>query len=254
MSDSVLYEVNNGVGVITLNRPDSRNALNFDMRCGLVEVWKEAEADRSSSVIVLTGAGKTFSGGHDLKEQLTPAQKAIDPGSPPIYSGLRNLTKPAIAAINGPCLAQGAALALLCDIRIASTTSVFGWPQVTRGLSSVSGPTLFARYVPWNIAMEYLLTGKMLPPAEALRWGIINNVVEPDDLMKVVLEIAETIAGNAPLAVKAVKEAARLTASLDPDEAFQVAWLIRERVYQTEDAKEGRRSFAEKRAPVWQGQ
>lgn len=250
---TVEYRTENGIGFVTLNRPEQKNALNFDMRMALVETWARVEQDAEARVVLLTGAGNTFSAGHDLKERLTSEQEAIDPGSPKVYSGLRTLTKPVIVAINGPCLAQGAALALLADIRIASQTTIFGWPQVTRGLSSVSGPTMLARMVPWNIAMEYLLTGKVLPLDEALRWGLVNQIVPDDELQRTALELAQKIVANAPLSLKAIKEAALLTADMDQDNAFKVAWLIRQRVYRTEDANEGKLSFAEKRMPIWRG-
>jgi crotonobetainyl-CoA hydratase len=207
---------------------------------------------------VLTGAGeRAFSAGADLK--------ALSAGSRPMtarggFAGFvqRTLAKPVIAAVNGLAYGGGTEIALACDLIVAAETAAFALPEVKRGLAagSAGGLLRMPRQVPLKIAMELALTGEPLSAREAERWGLVNRVVEPSRLLAVALELAESIANNAPLAVQASK--AIIYRALDaPLTAAPTAWDAAlgpaRRVSESEDAKEGPRAFAEKRAPVWKG-
>jgi enoyl-CoA hydratase len=218
------------------------------MRGELHEAFSDVRDNDDVWVAVITGAGGLFSAGHDLTESLE--------GSPTVdelYALQQQQRKPLIAAIAGACLAQGAGIALTCDIRIADETAFFGWPQVKRGIASVSGPTMLARRIPLNLAMEYLLTGDTIDAATAARIALVNRVVPAGEAVAEALAVAARIAANAPLAVRAMKDAVVRTLPLPTLEAFRVATEILTELEATEDAHEGMRAFAEKRQPVWQG-
>lgn len=246
-------EVHDRVALVTLDRPDQMNAQNLEMRKALVEAWDRIDNDPDIWLAVVTGAGKAFSAGHDLKEKLTPEQDADDPGTAGVYGGLMGIEKPTIAAINGFCLAQGAGIAFLCDIRICAEHVEFGWPQVKRGIGSVSGPAILSRMVPQNIAFEYLFTGEFFTAKEALEFNMVNRVVPAERVLDDAMEVAAKIQKNAPLALRAIKRATLLTKNMAQPEAFEVGEAIVKNVNQTADAEEGKTAFAEKREPVWQG-
>jgi enoyl-CoA hydratase len=242
------YEVGNRVAQVVLNRPDKRNAINRQMRAELFAVLEDVRDNDDVWAAVISGAGGVFSSGHDLSESLE--------GSPTVdelYALQADQRKPLIAAISGACLAQGAGIALSCDIRIADETAVFGWPQVRRGIASISGPTMLARRVPLNVAMEYLLTGNAIDAATAARIFLVNRVVPAGGALDAGLEIAARIAANAPLAVRSMKEAVLRTLPLPQNDAFRLAAELLAELEQTEDAREGSRAFLEKREPVWTG-
>jgi enoyl-CoA hydratase/carnithine racemase len=158
-----------------------------------------------------------------------------------------------IAAINGTCLAQGAGVALLCDIRVAAEHVRFGWPQVKRGIGSVSGPTILARMVPHTVAFEYLFTGEFFSAEKALELHLVNRVVPAEKVMTTVEEIAAQVLKNAPIALRAMKQATVLTETLSQQNAFEVAYGMLNIANSTRDAAEGKLAFAEKREPVWEG-
>lgn len=247
------FEVHDRVALVTLNRPDQMNAQNLEMRKALVDAWERIDNDPDIWLAVVTGAGKAFSAGHDLKEKLTPEQDADDPGTAGVYGGLMAIEKPTIAAINGFCLAQGAGIAFLCDIRVCAEHVEFGWPQVKRGIGSVSGPAILSRMVPQNIAFEYLFTGEFFTAKEALEFNMVNRVLPAERVLEDAMDIAAKIQKNAPLALRAIKRATLLTKNMAQAEAFEVGEAIVKNVNQTEDAVEGKAAFAEKRDPVWQG-
>src|SRR5215212_11806148 len=174
----VIYEVRDRIARITMNRPDKLNAINNEMRAELFEAFEDAERNPDAWLVIITGTGRSFSVGHDL---VSMASRAIPGGAPgerttdDLYLYLSQFYKPIIAAINGLCLAQGGGLALLSDIRIAADTAQFGWPQVKRGISSMSGPTLLAKRLPFNIAMQLLMTGEPLSAPDALRHNLVNE-------------------------------------------------------------------------------
>lgn len=247
------YEVRDHVAFLTLNRPDQMNAQNLEMRCALVEAFQRVDLDPDVWVVVITGRGRAFSAGHDLKETLTPEQEASDPGTANVYRSLQAIRKPTLAAINGFCLAQGAGLALLTDIRVASKEAEFGWPQVKRGISSVSGPTLLARTLPHNIAFEFLFTGRYCSAEDALSLNLVNRVVPKDKVMDETMSIVGEILENAPLSLRSIKEIYLRTKGLSQAEAFYHAGVMTKEVRKSQDAKEGLAAFADKRKPVWKG-
>jgi enoyl-CoA hydratase len=247
-AEFVRYDIDGRVARVVLDRPAKRNAINRQMRAELFAAFEDVRDNQDVLVAVITGAGGIFSSGHDLSESLEGSPTVDD-----LYALQAGLRTPLIAAIAGACLAQGAGLALSCDIRIADETAVFAWPQVRRGIASISGPTMLARRVPLNIAMEFLLTGNPIDAATAGRIFLVNRVVAAGQALDAALEIAHRIAANAPLAVRSMKEAVTRTMGLPQDEAFRVAAELLSRLEETEDAHEGMRAFLEKREPVWRG-
>ena len=195
---------------------------------------------------------QAFSTGHDLVA-MASAQANEGPTTGDLYVVQSQIFKPIISAINGICLAQGCGIALGSDIRIASSAAQFGWPQAKRGISSVSGPALLSQVVPRNIAFEFLFTGEFVDAQKALDLMLVNYVVEPDEVMPRAIEMAEKITANAPLSLAAIKEASIKGSEMGLEERVAYAQTKRDEVLKTEDAQEGVRAFAEKRAPVWKG-
>lgn len=248
MGQRVRVDVADQIATITLDRPEKRNAIDRLMRAELYDALTAASADPDVWVVVIQGAGGNFSTGHDLTESLEGSPSVGD-----LYALQHDMEKPLIAAISGACLAQGSGVALSCDIRLADQTAVFGWPQVKRGIGSISGPTLLARSVPTNVAMRLLLTGEPLPIDEAAALHLVEVVDDGSSVGESAQALARQIAANAPLAVRAMKQAVMATKTLSAIDAYRVASDILAVVEKTEDAQEGMRAFAEKRAPRWVG-
>ncbi len=265
----LIYEKRDGVAHITFNRPERRNALSPESIIRLAEAWIDYRDDDSLRVAILTGVGdKAFCAGGDLGRLLplfTGARQPEDEwdrklmGDLPLYMStalLRpfELFKPIIAAINGYALAGGSELLQATDIRIASSNASFGLTETQRGLVPGGGSMVrLARQIPYCKAMEILMTGDAMSAEEALRVGFVNEVVEPDRLMPRALEFAHRLKKNGPIAVAAVKEAVVRTSGVPLDEAYGIEAEISARVTQSEDAREGPRSFMEKREPVFTG-
>jgi E-phenylitaconyl-CoA hydratase len=249
---AVRYEVDGHLARIILNRPEKMNAINAEMRQGLIDAFTDVRDNDDVWLAILTGEGKAFCAGRDLVERVDKGDHLPGPTTADIYTLQSQTYKPVLAAINGVCMAQGCGLALSSDILIAAESARFGWPQVKRGISSISGPTLLARLVPHNIAMEYLFTGEPMDAATALRIGIINRVVPDGEARNAIEELAAQILKNAPLAVRAMKEATLKTRHLRADDAYLVGRFLLEQVDASQDSREGLLAFKEKRAPVWQ--
>ena len=247
-----LYEIKDSIAYITLNRPEKLNAINPEMRQLLWEAFQDVKHNPEVRCAIVTGRGRAFSTGHDLVA-MASARANEGPSTGDLYLVQANIWKPIIAAINGICLAQGCGIALGSDIRVASTEAQFGWPQVKRGISSVSGPALLAQVVPRNIAFEILFTGEFIDAQRAKELMLVNHVVPPDEVMPRAEEIAQRIIANAPLSIAAIKEASVNGASMDLERRIAYAQAKRDSVLNSEDAKEGVQAFAEKRAPVWKG-
>lgn len=252
MGEAVEFEVREHVAWITLARPEKKNAINHAMRRELQDAYQAAKFDPDIWIAVLTAQGDVFCSGKDLLEPPAPEDGSVM-SNDELYMFQRHIYKPFICALNGPCLAQGGGFALNADIVVMSERASIGWPQVLRGISSVSGPTLAAHALPWQQAMGYLMRGKPIPAAECLRFGIANEVVAPDALLETAARWAEEIKAAAPLAVRAVKEAARRGISLAFEDRVPMARDVANRVLESEDSKEGIRAFREKRKPVWSG-
>ncbi len=246
-----LYEIKDGIGYITLNRPEKLNAIDPNMRQLLWDAFQDVKSNPEVRCAIVTGRGRAFSTGHDLVAMANAANEGPTTGD--LYVEQSKIFKPIISAINGICLAQGCGIALGSDLRIASTEARFGWPQAKRGISSVSGPALLSQVVPRNIAFEFLFTGEFVDAEKALELMLVNYVVAPEEVMPRAEAMARQITANAPLALAAIKEASIKGAEMGLEERVAFAQNKRDEVLQTEDAQEGVRAFAEKRAPVWRG-
>ena len=260
--EAVLVERRGNVMIITINRPEARNACNHAVWIGGGKALAEAEQDVTVRAIIVTGAGdQSFCAGADLKA--ISRGERIQPEDPVQaswgFAGIvsHTISKPLIAAVNGTALGGGTELALSCDLIVAADTASFGLPEVKRGLlAGAGGAFRMVRQVPLKIGMELLLTGDAITAARAQELGLVNQVVPKDQLMEAALALAERIAANAPLSVQASKRVALgITDAKRPDE--EPLWALTRKesasVMTSEDAREGPRAFAEKRAPQWQG-
>lgn len=261
--DVVLFEVEDHVALITLNRPEAMNAMNGELSRALSESLQRVEDDPDVRVGILTGNGRAFCAGADLKERArtgdgggaagSTVQAFIDaPSQTPFYK--RHAGKPMIAAVNGYCLAGGMELALTCEIRIASTGASFGLPEIVRGFfPGAGGPQRLPRMIPQALAMEMILTGDPIDAETALRAGLVSHVVPDDELLPTAKRLAVRIADHAPLAVRAVKELALSAQDMTLEQSLRFGSALRWIIGQTEDAKEGPRAFAERRDPNYEG-
>ena len=259
-SDTLLFTLTEQVAVITLNRPAVRNAMNRELRHALVEALQRVRAEDGIRAAVLTGAGRTFSAGADLKERAQSGRDA-DASVASVIEASRDtgfarmtMEKPLIAAIDGYCLAAGFELALLCDMRICTPEAQFGLPEIRRGFfPGGGGPQRLMRAIPQSVAMEMILTGDAIDAPTALRVGLVSRVVPEPELLPTALQIAQRIASHAPLAVKAVKEVAQAALDETLEHSLRFGSTLRWIIGQTEDAREGPRAFAERREPRYQG-
>jgi enoyl-CoA hydratase len=254
MSDEVLVERRGAVQVITINRPEARNALNGAVAAGVRDAVDELDADGTLQVGVLTGAGGTFSSGMDLKAFL----KGETPSFP--GRGLCGITqtpprKPMIAAAEGWALAGGFELVLACDLVVAGASARFGVPEVKRSLvAGGGGALLLARRIPRALALEMLLTGDPFDARRAAEVGLVNHVVDDGKAVDAAVELAAKIAANGPLALIATKKIANGGGDWSAAERWDEMARLMGPVFASQDAQEGARAFAEKRAPVWKGQ
>jgi E-phenylitaconyl-CoA hydratase len=259
-SDSLLFDLTDNVAIITLNRPEVRNAMNRELSGALMASLQRVREDSDIRAAVVTGAGRTFSAGADLKERAQVGRAADASAASVIETdrtvGLARMAieKPLIAAIDGYCLAAGFELALICDIRICTPNARFGLPEITRGFfPGGGGPQRLIRAIPQAVAMEMLLTGDPIDAPTALRVGLVSRIVSEDDLLPTARQLAQRIAGHAPLAIKAVKEVAQTALDETLEQSLRFGSALRWIIGQTEDAREGPRAFAERRAPRYQG-
>lgn len=256
---TVITERDNGVLWITLNRPDSLNAINLEMHQALVETWAAFRTDPELRVAVLTGAGeRAFCAGADLKERAAKGdprtRDVFEPGIPGSLGKTPPIWKPIIAAIQGYCLGGGFELALACDIRIAAADAQFGLPEIKHGFFAGSGGTVrLARLAPFGVALELLMTGDSVDAESALRYGLVNRVVPRAELRASAATLARRLAEGAPLAIQAVKEIAFRCQDMALGDALRLEGTLRALVGLTEDAQEGPRAFVEKRKPRFQG-
>jgi enoyl-CoA hydratase/carnithine racemase len=243
--------------LLTLNRPERRNALNLALNDALVEALVEADHDPEVYAVAITGAGTSFCSGADLQD----ARDLADAGKRwygPLHSTRRSLfealidaRKPTVAVVNGPAVAGGFELALACDLRVVAESAFFAVPEAKRGRGAHFASVALPALVPQGIAMEWLYTGRRIPCAEAERWGLVNKVVADDAVLAGALELLDDIATSAPLSLQRLKLTYRRTQNMPPHEAIRLD--IGPDVYSSEDQKEGARAFLEKREPRWQG-
>jgi enoyl-CoA hydratase/carnithine racemase len=255
-----LVELRGHVLIVTLNRPQARNALSGPMMAIMKEAWDRVDADPDVRVCILTGAGGAFCAGADLK-----AMTASHPGDSfssgafdattlePLLKG-RRLTKPLIAAVEGAAIAGGTEILQATDIRVAGRGARFGVSEARWGLFPLGGSAVrLVRQIPYTVAADILLTGRHITADEALAAGLIGHVVDDGQALAKALEIADMIAGNGPLAVQAILRTIRETEGMAENDAFALEAKIGMAVFASADAKEGPRAFAAKRKPEFHG-
>jgi enoyl-CoA hydratase len=251
--EPVLTERRDGVLLITLNRPDARNAVNKALAEGIAAALDALDADAELGVGVITGAGKGFSAGMDLKAFVTGERPWVaDRG----FAGIvqRSARKPLIAAIEGFAMAGGLEIALACDLIVASRDARLGIPEVKRSLVAAAGALRrLPERVPLGVAMELALTGDPVSAQRGYEIGLVNRVTEPGGAVDAALELAAAIARNGPLALDASKEILYRQIDWSEEEFWREQRAIVEPVMASEDAREGAVAFSEKRDPVWQG-
>jgi enoyl-CoA hydratase len=250
---SVLVERHGAVVVVTLNRPEQRNALDGETMAGIGRTFTDAIDDDSVAALVLTGAGdKAFCAGMDLKAFAAGGTPSADsgPGLEVLFGG--TYPKPIVGAANGSAVAGGFELLLACDLVVAADHARFGIPEAKRGLVAAGGGVLqLPRRLPLALALELGLTGDLFDAARAYEVGLVNRVVPASDVLPEALRLAEAIAANGPLAVRFTKEHMRAAADGRVDRAAYDQGVGR--IFTSEDAVEGATAFAERRAPVWKG-
>ena len=251
-----LVELDGHVLVVTMNRPAARNALSGEMLKIMREAWDRVDEDPAVRACVLTGAGGAFCAGADLKAMTNnhPGDSSFDAAViEPLLKG-RRLTKPLIAAVEGPAIAGGTEILQATDIRVAGESARFGVSEPRWGLYPLGGSAVrLPRQIPYTVAADLLLTGRHIRAEEAQRIGLIGHVVPDGEALPKAMEIAEAIATNGPVAVQAILRTIRETEGMHENEAFTRDAEIGLAVFTSEDAKEGPRAFAEKRPPRFQG-
>jgi enoyl-CoA hydratase len=253
MTEPVLVERRGYAQVITINRPEVKNALDGAAARALAAAVDELDADDELRVGVLTGAGGAFCAGMDLKAFLRGDKPSIEGRG---FGGITTTPprKPLIAAVEGWALAGGFELMLACDLVVAGEGSKFGVPEVKRALVAGGGAALLLpRRIPFAAAMELLLTGEPITAARAAELGLVNRLVPDGTALEGALRLAEVIAANGPLAVAVTKQIARAQADWTLSEGWQRQAELYKPVFESKDAREGAAAFAEKRAPVWRG-
>ncbi|WP_245644443.1 enoyl-CoA hydratase/isomerase family protein [Nocardioides jensenii] len=249
----VTYEVRNGVAWLTMNRPEARNALNKALREGLFEAVRRFNEDDDAKVLVLTGAGeKAFCAGGDLKEMADTSLRVPPVDFVPQFGRNIEVVKPTIAAVNGVAMAGGFLLAQTCDLVVAAEHARFAVSEVKVGRGAPWAAPL-SWLIPPRVAMEILVTGDPIDARRALEVGLVNRVVPAEELVAETQRLAESIAANAPLSVRAAKRTVRLVADLPLPAAYDEAERIWEPVYLSHDAQEGPAAFRDKRKPHWEG-
>ena len=260
--EAIIVRVEDHVATLTLNRPDAMNAFNAQLTREFIAACADFNTDPDVRVVIITGAGdKAFSAGLDLKERAAEQVSFIEkrasrvrPGIATMHRALAAVDRPTIAAIHGWCLGGGLEISLACDMRIAATNAKIGLTEIRRGIMpGAGGSQRLARLVGPGHALRMTLTGEPVDAAEAHRIGLVNEVVEPADLLPAANRLAASILKGAPISARFIKEAINKGLDLSLDEGLRLEADLAILLSQTEDAKEGPRSFVEKRPPVWQG-
>jgi len=258
-TEHLTFERHGATAVVTMNRPEAKNALSLPMLVGMADAWSEIDSDDSIRSAILTGAGGTFCSGMDLKSMSgTAAEKYHhrQQADPDLHwkALLRHyqMRKPLIAAVEGWAVAGGTEILQATDIRVAGQGAKFGVFEARRGLFPLGGSTVrLRRQIPFTVAMDLLLTAREVSAEEALSIGLIGRVVPDGQALEEALRIAEVINANGPLAVEAIKRSVRETEGVPEVEALKIELEIGMPIFATEDAAEGQKAFAEKRPPEY---
>jgi enoyl-CoA hydratase/carnithine racemase len=257
MSDTVLYDLDEHVATITYNRPASLNAINAELRSDLNSAFARLRDDEEAWVAIVTGAGRAFCVGADLRD--AGGSAGAFPGSfweKPTINSFESgweIFKPVIAAVNGYCLGYGLTMVTWCDFVLASDTARFGFPEVKLGVPTIVGAIRLPQRLNWHDAMELLLTGEDIDAERAREIGLVGRVVPADELRAEARRLADRLTAAAPLAQRAIKEVAMRTRAMPSLEAIRFGETMRLVAARTADAAEGRRAAAERRSPVWAG-
>jgi enoyl-CoA hydratase len=258
-TENLTFERHGATAVVTMNRPEAKNALSLPMLVGMADAWEEIDGNDDIRCAILTGAGGTFCSGMDLKAMAAPEAEAYrhrQEADPDLHwkALLRHyqLRKPLIAAVEGWAVAGGTEILQATDIRVAGESAKFGVFEARRGLFPLGGSTVrLRRQIPFTVAMDLLLTAREVSAQEAKDIGLIGRVVPDGKALDEALQIAEVICGNGPLAVEAIKRSVRETEGIPEVEALKIELEIGWPIFTTEDAKEGQKAFAEKRTPEY---
>lgn len=254
MTSPLLVEVRGNVQIMTLNRPEARNAATLEMSEAMVAALDALDADPALSVGIITGAGGSFCAGMDLKGFLQGKRPSV-PGRGFCGVTMRPPRKPLIAAVEGYALAGGFEVVLACDLIVAARNAQFGLPEVKRGLAATAGGLMrLPKRLPYHVAMECILTGDMLGAERAAQLGLVNRLTEVGGALDAALQLAAAVAANGPLSLIASKQVASESAEWRRDEMWERQAVITTPVFESQDAREGAAAFAEKRKPVWKGQ
>jgi enoyl-CoA hydratase len=259
--ETILYVKENNLGIITLNRPESLNALSFKMKEEILQIFDEAENDDQTRVVILTGSDKAFCSGADIKERVSIKNDSSQydfyfkqKAAHQFYLRIENFAKPVIAAISGVAIGGGCELAMVSDLRIASETARFGLPEVKIGMIPAAGGTQrLPRLIGIAKAKELLYTGELIDANEAYRVGLVNKVVPVADLISEARALAQKILKNPPLPIKFAKRAVNTGMQLDLASGLDLETFCAALLSSSEDRKEGFAAFVEKRKPDFKG-
>jgi enoyl-CoA hydratase len=251
----ILTETRGKVGLVTLNRPEARNALNLQMLSELMDALEAFDRDEAIGAMVISGSEKAFAAGADIKEMANSSAAQMMEGKfIPTFSRLLSLQKPVIAAVSGWALGGGMEIALACDMIVASETATFGQPEITIGVIPGAGGTQrLARALGKPIAMEVILNNRMLSAVEALEFGLVNRVVEVEGYLDEAIKLAGEVAARAPVAVRAAKKMINQAFERSLSDGLSEERKEFYNLFSTQDQKEGMRAFIEKRQPQWKG-
>ncbi len=253
--ENILVSTQGRVGLVTLNRPAARNALNAALMAELVNALQAFDADAAIGCMIVTGSDKAFAAGADIKQMAAASVvEMMDSAMLGAWDALARLHKPLIAAVSGWCLGGGCELAMACDLIIASETAQFGQPEINLGVIPGAGGTQrLTRAVGKSVAMDMILSDRRLSAEEALRYGLASRTAPVESYLALALEVAGVIAAKPPVAVRVAKEAVNAAYESTLAEGVRLERRLFTLLFATEDQKEGMAAFAEKRAPVWQG-
>ncbi|WP_019874281.1 crotonase/enoyl-CoA hydratase family protein [Sporichthya polymorpha] len=254
MSDLVLFEVTDGVALITLNRPERRNAIDLPTAEAIDAALTQLDERDDVVVGVIAGSGPVFSAGMDLKVIAAGGPRPIVPGRGAFGIVENPPAKPLIAAVEGAALAGGFEIALACDLIVAAEDATFGLPEVKRGLAAAAGGAVrLPQRIPYSHAMRMILTGEPIPAQRAYELGLVVELTPPGGALAAAQALAASIAVNAPLAVRTSKQVINLVQGKSMPEAFEAQRPLMQRIRESADALEGAKAFAEKREPRWTG-